>query len=284
MKRLKKTKFEKLYAPLEAELVAMARWVAKTGARVVVLFEGRDTAGKGGSIQAISGPINPRQCKIAALPRANDYELTQWYFQRYIVHLPGAGEIVLFDRSWYNRAGVEQVMGFATSEQVAAFLKQAPVFEQLLVDDGFLLFKYWLCTDQAQQEARFKERLDDPLKQWKLSPIDTAARLKYDDYTAARETMLAATHTTAAPWTLIDFNDQRRGRLTLIRDLLDRLPDTAVPPENFELPPLGHAPSVEQFGALKPIADYEVPEKRDGKSPDKPAGEAESRSKPPTNA
>ncbi len=261
MKRLKKTKFEKLYAPLEEELVAMARWAAKSGARIVVLFEGRDTAGKGGSIQAVSGPLNPRQCKIAALPRASDYEKTQWYFQRYVEHLPGAGEIVLFDRSWYNRAGVEKVMGFATPEQVTAFLKQVPHFEKLLVDDGILLFKYWLCTDQAQQEERFKERLDDPLKTWKLSPIDTAARQKYDEYTAAREAMLATTHTKAAPWTLVDFNDQRRGRLTLIRDLLDRLPDTSVPAEVFEFPPLGHAPSVELYAQLKPIAPYQAPRK-----------------------
>ena len=283
MKRLKKTKFERLYEPLEEELVAMARWAAKTGARIVVLFEGRDTAGKGGSIQAVSGPINPRQCKIVALPRATNYELTQWYFQRYIAHLPGAGEIVLFDRSWYNRAGVEQVMGFAAPAQVAAFLKQAPAFEKLLVDDGILLFKYWLCTDQAQQEERFKERQEDPLKVWKLSPIDTAARQKYDDYTRAREAMLAATHTAAAPWTLVDFNDQRRGRLTLIRNLLDRLPDTAIPPKPFELPPLGHEPSAEQYGALKPIPGYQVPDKGEGKGKDKPARKPKTKPELPTN-
>ena len=268
MKRLKKTKFEKLYAPLEAELVAMARWVAKTGARVVVLFEGRDTAGKGGAIRAVAGPLNPRQCRIVALPKPTDVEKGQWYFQRYLDHLPGAGEVVLFDRSWYNRAGVEKVMGFASPEQVAAFLKAAPALEKQLVDDGILLFKYWLTSDQAQQEERFKERLDDPLKRWKLSPIDAAARQKYDEYTAAREAMLAATHTKAAPWTLVDFNDQRRGRLTLIRDLLSRLPDTAVPPEDFEFPPLGHEPSVELFAQLKPIAVYQAPEKSKGKQAD----------------
>ena len=190
MKRLKKKKFGQAYEPLEDELVAMARWVAKTGARVVVLFEGRDTAGKGGSIQAVAGPLNPRQCKVVALPKPTEAEKTQWYFQRYVAHLPAAGEIVLFDRSWYNRAGVEKVMGFATDSQVNAFLKQAPVFEKMLVDDGVLLFKYWLCTDQAQQEERFRERLDDPLKRWKLSPIDTAARQSYDQYTKAREAML----------------------------------------------------------------------------------------------
>ena len=256
MKRLKKQKFAELYKPLEEELVAMARWAAKTGARIVVLFEGRDTAGKGGSIRAVAAPLNPRQCHVAALPRPADAEQTQWYFQRYIAHLPSAGEIVLFDRSWYNRAGVEQVMGFATPRQVAAFLKAAPAFEKLLTDDGILLFKYWLCCDQEQQEARFQERVDDPLKRWKLSPIDTAARLKYDEYTAAREAMLAATHTKSAPWTLVDFNDQRRGRLTLIRDLLDRLPETTVADEPFEFSSLGHEPSVEHYTALKPIALY----------------------------
>ncbi len=257
MKQLKKKKYEELYEPLEADLVAMARWALKTGARVVVLFEGRDTAGKGGSIQAVAGPLNPRQCKVVALPKPTEAEKNQWYFQRYIAHLPAAGEIVLFDRSWYNRAGVEKVMGYATDKQVDAFLKAVPAFEKLLVDDGILLFKYWLCTDQAEQEERFKERLEDPLKRWKLSPIDTAAREKYDDYTKAREAMLAVTHTKAAPWTLVDFNDQRRGRLTLVRNLLDRLPDTRLPDESFEFPPLEHEPSKESYAALKPIADYD---------------------------
>lgn len=210
MKNLKRKKFEKLYRPLEEELVAMARWVAATGARVLVLFEGRDTAGKGGAIQALARPLNPRQCRIVALPKPSEREQAQWYFQRYVEHLPAAGEIVLFDRSWYNRAGVEKVMGFASEAQVAAFLDHAPQFERLLVDDGVLLFKYWLTTDQAQQEERLAERLDDPLKRWKLSPIDLAAREKYDAYTEAREAMLEATHSAHAPWTLVDFNDQWR--------------------------------------------------------------------------
>jgi polyphosphate kinase 2 len=234
----------------------MARWVAATGARVVVLFEGRDTAGKGGAISALRTPLNPRQCRTVALAKPTDAERTQWYFQRYVAHLPAAGEIVLFDRSWYNRAGVEKVMGFATEAEVDAFLKAAPLFEKLLVDDGILLFKYWLTTDQAQQEERFHERFEDPLKQWKLSPIDVAARSHYGDYTAAREAMLAATHTDYAPWTLVDFNDQKRGRLTLIRHLLDRLPDTKVEPAPPEVVPLTAPPLKEKFGVLKPIADY----------------------------
>ena len=260
MGKLKRKKFDELYEPLEHELVAMARWVAATGARIVVVIEGRDTAGKGGTIQALSGPLNPRQCRVVALGKPGESEAGQWYFQRYADHLPATGQIVLFDRSWYNRAGVEQVMGFATPGQVAAFLKAAPVFEQLLVDDGILLFKYWLTADQAKQEQRFAERLDDPLKRWKLSPIDLAAREKYGDYTSAREAMLKATHTKAAPWTLVDFNDQKRGRLTLLRDFLDRLPDTAVPSATVDLPPLKGEPLEETFGALKPIANYEAPD------------------------
>ena len=255
---LKSKQFAKLYEPLELELVSMAHWVAATGARIVVLLEGRDTAGKGGAIRALSGPLNPRQCRVVALPKPTEAEAGQWYFQRYAAHLPSAGEIVLFDRSWYNRAGVEKVMGFATETQVEAFLHDAPRFERLLVDSGILLFKYWLTTDQDKQEERLKERLDDPLKRWKLSPIDLAARQHYDAYTRAREAMLAATHSDLAPWTLVDFNDQKRGRLTLIRDLLDRLPDTSVEPEQLDFPPLAGKLRKEKYGVLKPIADYPV--------------------------
>lgn len=255
---LKRKQFEELYKPLEEELVAMARWASTTGARIVVLFEGRDTAGKGGAIQAVASPLNPRQCRIVALSKPSEAEKGQWYFQRYVQHLPTAGEIVLFDRSWYNRAGVEKVMGYANEAQVDAFLKQVPAFEQQLIDDGVLLFKYWLCTDQALQEERFAERLADPLKRWKLSPIDIAAREKYADYTSAREAMLTATHTPSSPWTLIDFNDQRLGRLTLIRDLLDRLPDTRVEAPALDLPPLGHAPLKEKYSVLKPIKAFKA--------------------------
>ena len=256
MGKLKRKKFDELYQPMEEELVAMARWASVTGARVVVLFEGRDTAGKGGAIKALAGPINPRQCRVVALSKPSEAEMGQWYFQRYAVHLPSKGEIVLFDRSWYNRAGVEKVMGFASEAQVAAFLKAAPDFEKQLVDDGILLFKYWLTTDQALQEERFAERLEDPLKRWKLSPIDLSARERYAEYTAAREAMLKATHTKHAPWTLVDFNDQKLGRLSLIRDLLDRLPDTQVDAAELVLKPLGHEPLSESYGALKPIPPF----------------------------
>ncbi len=253
MKSLKRKDYEELLEPLQEELVAAARWLQHSGRRMIVLFEGRDTAGKGGAIDAIGEHLNPRQCRVVALPKPTERESTQWYFQRYVPHLPAAGEIALFDRSWYNRAGVEQVMGFATAAQVKAFLRDAPVFERMLVDDGVLLFKYWLCCDQAQQEARFAERLRDPLKRWKLSPIDLDARTRYADYTRAREAMLKATHTADAPWTLVDFNDQKRGRLALLRDLLDRLPDTRVPAVTLELPPLPGKPAKERYGVVKPI-------------------------------
>jgi polyphosphate kinase 2 len=232
----------------------MARWVQATGQRLAVVIEGRDTAGKGGVIAAIAETLNPRQCHVVALGKPSERERTQWYFQRYVPYLPAAGEIVLFDRSWYNRAGVEPVMGFCTPAQTTAFLAQTPQFERLLVDDGVLLFKYWLTVDQAQQEERFAERLADPMKRWKLSPIDVTARDKYAEYTRARERMLEATHTKRAPWVLVDFNDQRRGRLTLIRHLLDQLPDTAVPEEKINFPPLQGKPLKEAFrGKLKPI-------------------------------
>ena len=261
MKPLKRKQYDKLVEPMQAELVAMARWGVATGQRICVLFEGRDTAGKGGAIRAVADKLNPRQCKIVALPKPSDVEKGQWYFQRYAAHLPGRGEIALFDRSWYNRAGVEQVMGFATAAEVANFLTAAPLFEQQLVNDGILLFKYWLTSDQACQEQRFAERAADPLKRWKLSPIDQAARAKYADYTAAREAMLKATNTRHAPWTLINFNDQKRGRLTLVRNQLDRLPETKIPEEKIDWPPLGHEPLEEAFGKVKPIADFPI--KRD---------------------
>ena len=253
-KQLKRKAYEAALEPMQIELVDMARWAKECGQRVLVIFEGRDTAGKGGVIKAIAQHLNPRQCHVVALPAPSDRERTQWYFQRYVPHLPAAGEIVLFDRSWYNRAGVERVMGWCTDAQARAFLKQAPVFEKLLVDDGILLLKYWLTVDQERQEERFRERLDDPLKRWKLSPIDLEARRRYAEYGRARDAMLEATHTRHAPWTLVDFNDQRRGRLALIRDLLDRIPDHKLPEEKLDFPPLGHAPLVERFdGPLRPI-------------------------------
>ncbi len=256
---MKDNDYDDLLEPLQEELNAMARWVAKTGARVLVIFEGRDTAGKTGVINAISDRLNPRQIRTVALSKPTEREMGQWYFQRYVQHLPGAGEIVLFDRSWYNRAGVERVMGYASAEQVEAFLDQAPKFEKQLVKDGLLLFKYWLTCDQAEQEKRFAERHNDPMKRWKLSPVDVEARARYAEYTAAREAMLEATHTKHAPWTLVDFNNQKRGRLTLIRDLLDRLPDTAVDTPPLDLPPLDGPPLEDKCGVVKPLSPYKGP-------------------------
>ncbi|AOR77085.1 polyphosphate kinase 2 [Novosphingobium resinovorum] len=254
--KLGRKDYEKLLEPMEEELVGMARWAQKKGARIVILFEGRDTAGKGGAIKAVSGQLNPRQCRTVALAAPSEREQGQWYFQRYVDHLPAKGEIVLFDRSWYNRAGVEKVMGYATEDEVDAFLRHAPTFEKMLIDDDILLFKYWLSCDQDKQEERLHERLDDPLKRWKLSPVDIAARDKYGEYTKAREAMLKATHTDHAPWTLVDFNDQRLGRLILIRDLLARLPDTKVEAPELDLPPLDAEPKREKFGVLEPIKPF----------------------------
>ena len=252
--RLSKSDYLDQIVPLELALNNVARWLAHTGKRLVVLFEGRDTAGKGGVIGAIADTLNPRQCRVVALPKPSERELTQWYFQRYVRHLPAAGEMLLLDRSWYNRAGVERVMGYCTESEALAFLAAAPLFEQMLTDDGVLLCKYWLTVDQAEQETRFAERLNDPLKRWKLSPVDLQARQKYAEYGKARDAMLKATHRPGAPWTLVDFNDQRRGRLTLIRHLLAHLPDTTVLPAPLALPPLGDAPLKERFSkGFKPI-------------------------------
>ena len=253
---MKKKEYEKLLEPMQTRLAEMAYWAQKNGKRIVIIFEGRDTAGKGGAINAIHNVLNPRQVQIAALTKPSEAEKTQWYFQRYIPHLPSAGEITLFDRSWYNRAGVESVMGFATPEQVDQFLEQVPIFEKQLTDDGILLFKYWLCCDQEQQEERFKERFEDPRKRYKLSPLDAGARDKYDAYTQAREKMLKASHTKNAPWTLVDFNDQKIGRLTLIHDLLERLPEMKIPEPDFKLDPLAEKPKKEKYSVVKPLKPY----------------------------
>ena len=248
-KKLGKAEYLERLSALELELNELQRWLQHTGKRMMVLVEGRDTAGKGGVIAALADTLNPRSCRVVALPKPDERERSEWYFQRYIKHLPAAGELVLFDRSWYNRAGVEKVMGFCTAEQTALFLRQAPAFERMLVDDGILLFKYWLTVDQAQQELRFAERQQDPLKHWKLSPVDVQAREKYADYGRARDAMLKATHSKRTPWTLVGFNDQRRGRLRLIRHLLDRVPDRTVPALTVEFPPLGHTPLNEKIKA-----------------------------------
>ena len=254
MATLKKKDYEKLLAPIQLELNNLAHWLQHTRKRMVVLFEGRDTAGKGGAIHAIAETLNPRQVHIVALAKPTERERTQWYFQRYLEYLPAAGELVLFDRSWYNRAGVEKVMGYCTEAEYRLFLKQAPAFERMLVDDGILLHKSWLAVDQRYQEERFAERAKDRLKRWKLSPIDLKAREHYADYGRARDTMIDATHSKRAPWHVVDFNDQRRGRLNLIRHLLDHVPDRRLPEKPFYLPPLKAKPARERYaGAVRPI-------------------------------
>jgi polyphosphate kinase len=253
---MKRKEYEEHLEALERELNNLAFWQRHTGRRLVVVLEGRDTAGKGGVISAITRRLNPRQVRVVGLTKPTDTERTQWYFQRYIAHLPAAGEMVLFDRSWYNRAGVEHVMGFCTREEYTRFLVQAPAFEQMLVDDGILLLKYWLAVDQQHQEERFAERVADPLKRWKLSPIDLQARAQYEAYGRARDAMFRATHTKHAPWFVVDFNDQRKGRLNLIRHLLDQIPDHEVPAESVELPPLAGKMRKEKYrGPVKPIRD-----------------------------
>ena len=252
--KLKSKDYADLLSPLQLELNNLMHWLKDTGQRMVVVMEGRDTAGKGGVINAITETLNPRQVRIVALAKPTERERTQWYFQRYIGHLPSAGELVLFDRSWYNRAGVEKVMGYCTDAEYRRFLKEVPRFEQQLVDEGILLYKYWLAVDQKQQETRFAERAADPLKSWKLSPIDLEARKKYLEYGKARDRMMAATHTRRAPWTIVEFNDQKRGRLNLIRHLLDQIPDTRMPVTRVRLPRLAKKLARERYGGpVRPI-------------------------------
>jgi polyphosphate kinase 2 len=253
---MKSKKYQDHLDELQEELSNIPRWLKSSGKRIVVIFEGRDTAGKGGVLNALSQRLNPRQVRVVALDKPSEREQTQWYFQRYIQHLPSAGEMVLMDRSWYNRAGVEKVMGFCTKQQYREFLEQAPVFERLIVDDGILLLKYWLAVDQEEQEARFTERVDDPLKRWKLSPIDLKARDHYEEYGRARDDMFEATHSKHAPWFVVNFNDQRRGRLNLIRHLLKQIPDRKVPPDTMTLQPLAGKPAKERFRVIKPIDEH----------------------------
>jgi len=209
---------------LQRELLKLQRWVEETGERVVMLFEGRDAAGKGGTIKRYMEHLNPRTARVVALQKPTERERTQWYFQRYIEHLPAAGEIVMFDRSWYNRAGVERVMGFCTPNEYLEFMRQCPEFERMLVRSGIRLFKYWFSVTRDEQKRRFKSRETDPLKQWKLSPIDRASLDKWDDYTEAKEAMFFYTDTADAPWTIIKSNDKMRARLECMQHFLDTMP------------------------------------------------------------
>ncbi len=214
----------------------MQQWVQETGNRVVVLFEGRDAAGKGGAIKRITEPLNPRWVKVAALPSPNDRERTQWYFQRYVEQLPAAGEIVLFDRSWYNRAGVETVMGFCDNVEYERFLRQVPVFEQMLIDDGMVLRKYWFSVSDVEQERRFRSRLDDPARRWKLSPMDVESITLWEDYSRAKDRMFAHTDLPSSPWFVVESDDKNRARLNVIKHLLDSIPYLHMQPPDIVVP------------------------------------------------
>ena len=221
---------------LQGELVKLQDWVATTRHRVVILFEGRDAAGKGGVIKRITQRLNPRVCRVVALPAPNDRERTQWYFQRYVPHLPAAGEMVLFDRSWYNRAGVERVMGFCTDAEYEEFFRSVPEFERMLVRSGIQLIKYWFSITDEEQHFRFMSRIHDPLKQWKLSPMDLESRARWERYTVAKETMLERTHIPEAPWWIVEANDKKAARLNCIHHLLGQMPYTEVQRALVELP------------------------------------------------
>jgi polyphosphate kinase len=227
---------------LQGELVKLQDWVLHNKLKVVVLFEGRDSAGKGGVIKRITQRLNPRICRVAALPAPNERERTQWYFQRYVAHLPAGGEIVLFDRSWYNRAGVERVMGFCTEEQCEEFFHSVPEFERMLVRSGIILIKYWFSITDEEQQFRFLMRIHDPLKQWKLSPMDVESRSRWEQYTKAKEAMLERTHFPDAPWWIVDAVDKKRARLNCISHLLGQVRYEAVQHEKVVLPPRVHNP------------------------------------------
>jgi polyphosphate kinase 2 len=236
-KVLTREEYEKELAHLQTELVRLQEWIVHEGLKVVVLFEGRDTAGKGGVIRRISELTNPRVVRSVALGTPSDRERTQWYFQRYVAHLPAAGEMVLFDRSWYNRAGVERVMGFCTDAEYKEFMRTCPQFERILQGSGILLLKYWLSVSDAEQERRFKARMKNPAKRWKLSPVDLESRARWVDYAEAKDEMFAKTDTKHSPWFVVEADDKRTARLNLIAHLLDQIPYKRISGEHVEFPP-----------------------------------------------
>ena len=243
---------------LQSELIKVQDWVAHTGEKVVVLFEGRDSAGKGGVIKRITQRLNPRIVRVVALPAPSDREKTQWYFQRYVPHLPAGGEIVLFDRSWYNRAGVERVMGFATPQQVEDFFRDVPEFERMLLRSGIRLVKYWFSITDEEQQLRFLMRIHDPMKQWKLSPMDLQSRVRWEQYTKAKEEMFARTSIPEAPWYIVEGNDKKRARLNCMDHLLRQIPYEPVPHEDITLPDRVFNPEYERATLSR---DLYVPQK-----------------------
>jgi polyphosphate kinase 2 len=252
-KPMKRKEYEKALRKLQVELCALQDWVKEKGLRVVVVFEGRDAAGKGGTIKAITERVSPRVFRVVALPAPSDREKQQLHFQRYLSHFPTAGEIVIFDRSWYNRAGVEYVMGFCTKAQHQRFLQVCPEFELFVADDGILLIKYWLEVGDEQQKRRFEARIDDPLRQWKLSPTDLCSRSKWFEYSRARDLMFAATNTKYAPWHIIRSDDKRRARLNCIRHLLELIPHEKLPRKKSKLPDRSMVDAYDDLATLEGI-------------------------------
>ena len=240
--KLPKKKYEQELARLQLELVKMQYWVKHTGVRIVILFEGRDAAGKGGTIKRITEPLNPRGCRVVALGTPSDREKTEWYFQRYVPHLPAGGEIVCFDRSWYNRAGVENVMGFCTDEQYQEFMHTCPEFERMLVRSGIILLKYWFSVSDEEQERRFQSRTTDPARRWKLSPMDLESRDRWVEYSQAKDNMFAHTNIPEAPWFTVEADDKKRARFNCINHVLTKIPYVDMTPDPLELPPRTIAP------------------------------------------
>ena len=237
LERLNKKLYESELVRLQTDLVKMQYWIRDTGYRMIVLFEGRDAAGKGGTIKRLTEPLNPRGCRVVALGTPTERQKSQWYFQRYVEHFPAAGEIVVFDRSWYNRAGVERVMGFCTPEQVEQFLDDVPKFERMLVRSGILLLKYWFSVSDTEQEVRFQSRIDDPTRRWKLSPMDLEARNRWVDFSRAKDEMFNRTNIPEAPWFTVEADDKRRARLNCLRHVLGKVPWEDMTPPAIELPP-----------------------------------------------
>ena len=246
-KRLNREVYEAELARLQVELVKMHEWVKHRGLKVLVIFEGRDAAGKGGAIKRITEALNPRICRVVALTAPTERERTQWYFQRYVAHLPSAGEMVLFDRSWYNRAGVERVMGFCDEEEYREFLRSCPEFERMLIRSGIILVKYWFSVSDAEQERRFKDRIQDPTKRWKLSPMDLKSRENWVEYSRAKDAMFAHTDTKQAPWVVVEADDKRRARINCIAHLL-----SVVPYEDLTPAPVVLAPRTDSAAYVRP--------------------------------
>jgi polyphosphate kinase len=240
--KLSTTVYEEELAQLQVELVKMQYWVKHTGVRIVILFEGRDAAGKGGTIKRITEPLNPRGCRVVALGTPSDREKTEWYFQRYVAHLPAAGEIVCFDRSWYNRAGVEHVMGFCTESQYQEFLQTCPEFERMLVRSGIIVLKYWFSVSDDEQERRFQSRTLDPARRWKLSPMDLESRDRWVEFSQAKDNMFAHTNIPEAPWFTVEADDKKRARLNCIHHVLSKIPYVDMTPDPMVLPPRKIAP------------------------------------------